>query len=317
MTILTSCFLKQDDSEDLATTTTAETTTTKITSHTCTFSDWSVTIAPTCTTKGEKIRICRECSNKEIQEIDVDPTHNQLIDRINNSYVAMKYSELYSIYQDVLAHNTSKSCNIHMDTLLGRMIYGYWKNASGKYISYRFIYEDYNNTYGSTWYGTNLATSKESGRAYYYYTAFEDNKLIIGYIDKLTEVKTNNFVITFNSNSIYVNSLIDNVTYYLEKDDSYEKIVRDNCKLAYSYIASHILTFYYPSTLEVTSCFVDYDRQEVFAVIKAANSSGTIVTVDYVFYMNDGECYMEKYEHNYGTNIDLEDLNRLLKDYIS
>ena len=114
-----------------------------------------------------------------------DTNHAQLVNKIGNANFELSYSELYSIYKEAINHKAEYNCELDLANLLKNMLYGKWKDASDHYIAYSYVYEDYNNTEGSTWYGTNLPTSKISGNTYYYYTDIKDDKLIIGYEDKL------------------------------------------------------------------------------------------------------------------------------------
>ena len=201
--------------------------------------------------------------------------------------------------------------------LLTTMLYGEWKDSNENYIHYTYIYEDYNNTTGNTWYGTNLPTSKISGNTYYYYTSVNNNNLIIGYEDKITEEKTDNFIITFNENNILLENKNNNATYTLTLNSNYSKIQKDNAKTAYIYIAKHIFDYKVPSSVKVTQCYVDYNEKVVYATTQATNSYGGIVSKEYKLYKIGNNYYMDEYSHNYSTNVNLTELNNKLQSYVS
>ena len=178
------------------------------------------------------------------------------------------------------------------------------------------MYTDYENTKGSPWLYTNLTTSKIDGNTYYYYEEIRDNNLIIGYQDKITEDKTDNFVITFNENSITLLNTNNNQTYTLDLTTK-SGIVKGNAKTAYIHIAKHIFNYYVPSSVKVTQCYVDYDAKVVYATIQAPNKLGGIVSTEYKLYEFGGKYYMDEYSHNYSTNIDLDELNQRLQKYVA
>ena len=298
--------------------------------HKHNWSEWETITEATCKAEGTKERYCLECDEKIVETIPTNKKiHQDFADRMTDASHESSYNELYTLYQEVLNHQKENSCdikNVYFESeipywekykLMNAMLYGEWKNANGDYINYTYIYNNYDNTYGSTWYGTNLPTSKISGNTYYYYTEVKDNKLVIGYQDKITEDKTDNFVISFNTKSITVESKIENKTYTLELNENYNKTQKGNAKTAYVYIAKHIFDYKVPSSVKVTQCYVDYDEKIVYATIQASNSFGGTVTNEYKLYMIGNNYYMDEYSHNYSTNIDLDELNQKLQSYVS
>ena len=298
--------------------------------HTHEWSEWQITKEATCKEEGTKERYCLECDEKNVETIPInEKIHKDLADRMTSANQESSYKELYTLYQEVLNHQKENSCdikNVYFEStipywekynLMSAMLYGEWKNANGDYITYTYVYTDYDNTTGSAWYGTNLPTSKIDGNTYYYYKEVKDNKLVIGYQDKITEDKTDNFVITFNTNSITVESKIENKTYTLELNENYDKTQKGNAKTAYVYIAKHIFDYKVPSSVKVTQCYVDYDERIVYATIQASNSFGGTNTDEYKLYMIGNSYYMDEYSHNYSTNIDLTELNQKLQSYVS
>ena len=285
-------------------------------SHTHSYSEWTIVKGATCTSEGIQERICT-CGEKETKTFTQDNNHAQLLSKIDNANFELSYSELYSIYREAVNHKAEYNCELDLTNIIENMLYGEWKDANDNYITYTYIYEDYNNTTGNTWYGTNLPPSKISGNTYYYYTEVKDDKLVIGYEDKLTEEKTDNFVITFDKNKISVENKINSTTYELSMSQGHDKVQKGNAKLAYIYIAKKIFSFKYPGSVMVTSCYVDYEEKVVYATIQATNGFGGTNNTDYKLYEVNGSYYITEYSHNYSTNIDLSELNQKLQAYVS
>ncbi len=244
-------------------------------------------------------------------------THTHLIDKMAKTDFESAYSELYSVYTESSNHKAECKCDLDVKNLLETMLYGEWKDAKGNHITQNYSYENYDNTRGESWFNTNLPTSKISGNTYYYYTEVKNDKLVIGFEDKVTEDKTDNFIITFNKNSITVQNETNNTTYELSMNQGYTKVEKGNAKLAYVYIAKNILRFKFPESVKVTSCYVDYETKVVYATIQATNELGGTGNTDYKLYELNGSYYITESDHNYSTNIDLSELNDKLQEYIS
>ena len=196
------------------------------------------------------------------------------------------------------------------------MIYGKWSNGL-EYFICRYAYEDFENEFGNSWFGTSLLTSKISDDEYYVYTDIEDNKLVVGYVDKKTEKKTENFLISFNKDSISLFNLNDGESYVLSLDTTFDKIEKGNARLAYIYIANKIFTFLEPSAIKITRCYVDHDKKIVYATVKSPDSYGNYDATDYKFYEKNSSFYMEKCSYDHSTNINLSELNTRLQNYVS
>ena len=197
------------------------------------------------------------------------------------------------------------------------MFYGKWVHSSGKYITFRYISEDYNDTKGTAWYGTGLTTSQAPGRSYYYYTRVEGGTLIIGYQDRETEEQTDNYLITFRENGIAVWNNNDDTEYLLERDGAYVGVVKGNAKLAYAYINRLLSTLDHPESIrEVFGCNVDYDEQTVCVSLlftdKNANGSSTNRKEDYKLYERDGRFCADEYEYSSRSNIDLTEMTQMI-----
>lgn len=288
-------------------------------SHTHSLGEWTVVREATCTQEGLQERVC-SCGYKETKSIEKNIEHTNILNKIANSSYETSYQELYAIYTEILSHK--KDCTSSIDSsytayLLENMLYGKWQDSNGNYIRFSYEYSNYNNTAGSTWYYTNLPSSKISGNNYYYYTKVENNNLIIGYEDTLTEERTNNFIITFGESEITVLNENNNKTYVLSLDKDYDKVQKGNARLAYIYIAKRIFDFKNPDSIKITCCCVNYETKKVYATIQATNSYGGTINTDYVFYESNGKYYFEKYSHDYSSNIDLSELNQKLQEYIA
>ena len=280
------------------------------------FGAWKVVKEATCNAEGVKAQYC-SCGESNTQPIVANTGHKDLETQIASSNFETSYSQLYNLYTSVKNHKENYGCNLDAKRLLESMLYGEWNDQNNNYISYTYIYSDYNNTKGSTWYGTNLPTSKVSGNTYYYYIETEGDDLIIGYQDKLTEDKTDNFVINFNSSGLSVYNKNNSTTYQLTIDTNYDKVQKGNAKLAYVYIAKKIFSFKYPGSVKVTVCHVDYETKTVYATIQATNGFGGTNNTDYKLYESNGRYYITEYSHNYSTNIDLTELNQKLQSYVA
>ena len=256
----------------------------------------------------------------EITESIEDKAHREIESKLENTDFKTPYSELYNIYESVIAHMKEHQCTIDMKELLTNMLHGEWKDSTNNYITYTYCYEDYNNTKGRSLYNTNLSDSRIEGNKYYYYLEVDETNLIIGYQDNITEEKTDNFVITFNKDSISVYNKNDNITYKLESNSNYDKVQEGNAKMAYIYIAKKIFWFSNPSSINVTYCYVDYEEKIVYFTIQKPNGFGGTTDEYYRVYEINGKYHMtEGYKIGCSnrTNIDLDELKQKLKQFIS
>ena len=245
--------------------------------------------------------------------------HTDLESSISNASYETPYSELYSLCMTAADHKAEYNCDLSIEQLFEKLLCGEWKDENGNFISFTYIYSNYDNTVGQAWYSTNLQTSKISGNTYYYYTELQGNKMVIGYQDRITEEKTENFVITFQTSAISVFSKVEDKTYELSLNTSYDKVQRGNAKLAYIYLAKNVFSFKNPSSVQVTSCYVDYETKIIYVTIQAQNSYGAANNEEYKLYESGGSYYITEYSHDYEhtTNIDLEELNQKLQAFVS
>lgn len=292
------------------------------------YGEWKIVKEPSCKEEGKREHICTVCGVKETGVI-AKVGHSALFNEIDNAVKKGKeaeYSDMYTAYKALMDHYASSKCDVLNDYLFEylceNMLYGYWEDASGNYISYIYAYENYDNTTGGTWYGTNLQTSKKSGNGYYYYTKIDGKNFVIGYEDDITEEKTDNFLITFNKDRITVKNKNDNKTYELKYNKTIAKTEKDNAKNAYVYFAKNILNFKYPNSVKVTQCYVNNENNEtyeIYATVQASNGFGGTTNTKYWLYEIDGCYYIDEYTHNYTntTNIDLDELNQKLSEFLA
>lgn len=287
--------------------------------HKHSYGEWKVKTEPKCNEEGTKERTCA-CGEVEREGTGFLSEHTSLEDKIHNAEYGDSYADLFSLYTKVMEHQKKYNCQMTRyfpEENIGRFVedklfLGKWVDDDGKSLWRTYAYEDYENTYGSVWFGHDLPSSEVSGNDYYYYTEFKDGKLVIGYEDTITREKTDNFVITFEKDHISVENLIDKKTYVMQQDPDFAKVEKGNAQYAYYCLAKNINYFKNPSAVRVTGCHVDYDEHVVYAVIESTNSYGGIVSADYKLYESEGRYYIEEYNHNYSTNIDLEELNTKL-----
>ena len=285
--------------------------------HTHKYGEWEDANDGTCPEMGKQIRKC-SCDESETRYLTENSKHQELLSKIYEAGHTSTYSSLYSIYPEAIAHVEEYGCNLPVLNLLNFMLYGKWTDENGKYLTYTYVYTDYANTKGSSWFGTNLSTSKISGNDYYYYTKVEDGKLVIGYGDKITHEKTDNFVITFGDYKLTLESKIDGKTYELTYDQEYTKVEEGKAKYAYVCIAKKIFTFNYPESVKVIFCYVTTNNETCYATIQYTNSSGVTNNVEFKLYEKNGVYYITEYDHNYtSSNIDVDELNERLQNYVA
>ena len=164
---------------------------------------------------------------------------------------------------------------------------------------------------------TNLKTSKVDGNSYYYYTNANGTSLVIGYEDKITNDQTDNFVIDFYEDHITVKNKNNDTEYRLDRDHTFEAVVKGNAKLAYVYLAKKVFSFKYPASVQVTSCYVDCKTKIVYVTIQATNGFGGTNNTKYKLYEQNGQYFIEEYSHSQPTNVDLEELNQKIQAYVA
>ena len=265
---------------------------------------------------------CNGCKNQTSG--DTNDIDKALIGRISSFNRESDYSEMYNEYKAIVEHSKEHNCDILSSyrflELLEFMLYGTWKDESDNTLSYRYIYEDYANTRGSTWLSTTLPSSQKSNNTYYYYTDCRDEKIIIGYKDKITAEKTDNYAISYEQSSICVENLNNGIFYNLVLDNTIAKIEKGNAKLAYIYIAKNIYGFKNPNSVEVTQCYVEYRTKTVYATIQGMNTYGGTIQTKYKLWKREStdSYYITENNHSYQTrNIDIDELNKKLKYYIN
>lgn len=252
---------------------------------------------------------------------DID---DSLIEKIALFNLESNYSEMYEEYKIIVEHSKEHNCDIlneyKFKNLLTYMLYGTWQDKNDNKISYRYVYENYNDTYGSSWFYTTLPTSKKANNDYYYYIDYKNEKAVIGYQDQITEEKTDNYLISFKESSIHLENLINNKSYDLFLDSTTPKVEKGNAKLAYICIAKKIYNFKNPESVKVIQCYVEHKTKTVYATILASNGFGGTIKTKYILWKNDAtdSYYIGENQHSYNdSNIDLDELNKRLKTFIN
>lgn len=241
--------------------------------------------------------------------------HQAVVDQMSNISMENTYYELLVVYNSVIAHQSVHQCSLDMQKLMEYMLMGEWKDSAGKYINYTYVYEDYDNTKGYFWFGTDLPNTKKAGSTYYYNIRTVGNTLVIDYEDQITNERVDNYTIAFNVDSITLFNAANNQTYVMTSNPAYSKVQKGNAKLAYECIAKQINTFKNPSSVVVTGCYVDYAEKVVYARIQATNGFGGTISTDYKLYEAAGYYHITESSYNYSTNIDLDELNNKLQTY--
>ena len=270
-------------------------------------------------TSADSIEI--ESHLSEQTSIDID---NSLLEKISSFNVESDYSEMYKEYKIIVEHYKEHNCDIlneyKFKNLLKYMLYGTWQDKNDNKISYTYVYENYNDTYGSSWFNTTLPTSMKSDNDYYYYMDYKNEKVVIGYQDQITEDKTDNYLISFKESNIHLEILINSKSYDLFLDSATEKVVKGNAKLAYIYIAKNIYNFKNPESVKVIQCYVDHKAKTVYAIIQASNSFGGTIKTKYMLWKNDAtdSYYISEIQYSYNdSNVDLDELNKRLKNFVN
>lgn len=256
-------------------------------------------------------------SNQNTTETPLQKEHKEIGTRLENINYDDTYSELYSVFSDAIAHRKECGCEPIFKTLFNYMLLGEWKDESGAYIKFTYVFTDYNDKNGTPWYSTNLQTSKEADKNYYYYFDYKNDNLIIGYTDVASGEKTENFVLTFNENAISLESKIENKTYTLLGNFEYEKVVKGKAKLAYEHIIGVISTFEAPEKIVITNCYVHYPNNHVLVTIEYENSSGTKVSEQYELTVSNGQYQKNVFPYLASSNVDIDELNQLIKDFLA
>ena len=264
----------------------------------------------------DKLPTKTDTSSEVKEETPLEKEHKELIKRVDIISYDSTYSELYSLYSDILSHKEECGCSPNLSLLLNYMFLGEWKSSSGAIIRFTYIFDDYNDKNGVTALENNLKTSKQSGKAYYYYFDYRDNNLIVGYADVASGEKTDNFIISFEESSISLESLIENKEYKLLYNLDYQKVVKGKAKLAYEHIVGIIDTFENPEAIKITNCYVHYPNDHVYITIEYENDAGAKVTEQYEITIVDGEYQKKVFPYLASNNVKLDELNQLLKDYL-
>ena len=308
----------------------------------------TVTTATTTTTKILGNQEYYDLLISEIDEIHYGNSSNRLLKIAEYlNYLPDSFSDVallrqqYNEVNDAFSNRVVLSIDTSFEDLFA--FYSAVKNVDDKYVKWNFddmypqifevmffgewisdnysvgrqrVYSNYANTETSDWFSNNLPNSKIYGTAYYYYNNYDNHKMIVGYQDRVTNEKTDNYEITFFANSILVYSLIESKTYTLSRNLTYPRVVRDSAKMAYEYIARIVQNFKDPQTLVIRQCHVYSDEGYVVFESSAANSVGGIVIKTYKVTKVGNYYSATEISSNTNSNIDVDELNEKIQAYI-
>lgn len=231
------------------------------------------------------------------------------------------YTDVIDCYQRIEAYpqyeEDAELAKLRRD-LMKYLIRGQWKAMDGNIVVVDMFYYDYNNTELRTVFGTSYASSQLPGQPYSYYDEATDDGYIIGYMNSVTEEKTDNYLISFDGDSIRFYSYVTEETYTLFRDTEYTApSVTDNAKNAYLYIASVISNFYNPNTVEIKWCYFDSITGICYFNCSAANRVGGTLSETYAVIQNDGKFYSKESTKEYSySNVWVDELNHMIQSYI-
>lgn len=254
-------------------------------------------------------------------QTDIISSKTQIIDYSKKLDESSSYADLWHCYNSI-----EQYANYQKDTtltqirrdLMEMMLFGRWEGTGDEVIKLEGYYDDYNNTNLRTTLTVDLPTSKKSGQSYYYYTESTDEGLIIGYKNKITEDKTDNFLINFKENEIIVFSYITNATYNMIRSSTYNRPIRkDNAKNAYIYIANIIDDFYDPRSVVINQCQYNASLESCYFSVSAANRVGGTVRNSYYIIKFDGSYSMNEWPYDITSNVNIKELNQKLQEYVN
>ncbi len=270
-------------------------------------------------------RIGREFDNHKVEFDDELAMIFEEFTNINQAYLNLSKGisidsnrdDMIDLYIALInAYEGSGKWNL--DTLLEETLeelkYGNWvfDNSSIKFTKQ---FTDFENTKSTTILNRrNLSDSRVSGRQYYYYTEYKEGKLYVGFQDVITEIKTDNYEISFIKEGMKLTNLIDNSTNVFEFDENSQVQIRDNAKKAYESIASVINQFNNPRSVVILRAYVVDDVVNIY--VSARNSFGGEI-LNYYRVTKLGSNYLLRESTSFSiNNIDLDELNSKLKVFV-
>ena len=257
-----------------------------------------------------------DTNTEQREETPLEKEHKAIIAKLQNMSYELSYSELYALYSEVVSHKKECYCDISLNTLLNYMLLGEWKADNGAILRFTYIFDDYYDKNGRTAFETNLQTSKEAGKSYYYYFDYRDNNLIIGYTDVSTNENTENFVVSFHDTYISLENKINQTLYTLKGNFNYQKVIKGRAKLAYEHVTAVISTFNNPESTVITNCYVHTDNN-VYITIEYDGKDGEKKTEQYEISIANGQYKKRTFPYLATSNVDLTELNQMLKEFLA
>jgi len=206
----------------------------------------------------------------------------------------------------------------NLDTLIEETLeelkYGGWVFDDSR-IEFTKQFTDFENQKSTTILNRrSLSDSMVSGREYYYYTEYKEGKLYVGFKDVITEIKTDNYEISFIKEGMVLTNLIDNITNVFIFDENSQVQIRDNARKAYEAIASVINQFNNPRSVVILRAYVRGDVVNIY--VSARNSFGA-ERLNYYSVTKLGSNYTLRESTSFSiNNIDLDELNSKLKTFV-
>jgi hypothetical protein len=246
--------------------------------------------------------------------------HDELYDFLKYQRNSPSYSLLFAKHDQLIKHvSNHDDCSFYLQDYYLLLLLGTWKDDNGKYIRLYRNYTDYDNTQFQVHFNTNLSTSNTSGNQYFFYfDATHNQKMIIGYQNKKTEQKIENFRVSFYSDHILLYSFIENKTYTLIKDTNDTGMEKGNSKRAYNWISSFVTHISSTDanllTFKVEWCYVT--DISIYCSLSWEDGNGTLVQKKYRFYAEGETLMYETTSYSYDSNINVRELNDMLQYYI-
>ena len=253
---------------------------------------------------------------------EIEKEHDEWVSFMEHQCLYPSYSSLFAKHDQFMSHVAMHDCSHSKENYYYLLLLGTWKDSNGKYIRLSYKYTNYDNTYGEHRFSTNLSTSQTYNNDYYFYfesTYNNGNKLIIGYQNKETDQKIENFRVSFYSDHILLYSFIENKTYTLMRDPDNNGMVKGYAKRAYDWISSFVSYIHSAdngvSNFEAEWCYVT--DESVYCSLSWRDGEGTLVKGKYRFYKENGSLMYETTTYTYDSNINITELNNKLLNYLS
>ena len=262
---------------------------------------------------------------------DIEEEHNNIKNKINRINEFYGYESVYSYYIDYISHIKSHNqCSLPNSTyekdLYKFLLFGKWEDDSDNFIMLFRESTNYNDTHYKTYLKHNLKTSQISGNEYHFYLDTKSNKLVIGYENQANGQKVENFLISFHSDHIILVSYIDNKTYTMFRDNTYQPYIEYNAKFAYDAITTILGQKFFDSqdeefdasTFTVKECYSNNVEDYVDIIASWTSKSGEDKEIKIKITQKNVDNYTVKYiTTKIETNINVSELNDMIEEYLN